>query len=109
MTSEKTDTGAPGRRFSTAALVAAGLAGLIVGAIAAFAVTGLVFTIRVQLPPPPYPPPFSSQTPGYPTPPAPPTTSSAPTTAPAPSVVPVPPLPPGPHAQPSSAPLEPQP
>lgn len=42
---------APGRRFSTAALVGAGLVGLILGAIAAFAVTGLVFTVRVQLPP----------------------------------------------------------
>ncbi|MEZ0353283.1 hypothetical protein [Mycobacterium sp. pR1184] len=80
MTSDDSHAGAPGRRFSTAALVAAGLAGLIVGAIAAFAITGLVFTIRVQLPPPPYPPPFS-QTSGYP----------APT-----SVPPMPPRPPGP-------------
>ncbi|SOX53566.1 hypothetical protein MAAFP003_2240 [Mycobacterium ahvazicum] len=101
MTSDDSHAGAPARRFSTAALVAAGLAGLIVGAIAAFAITGLVFTIRVQLPPPPYPPPFSSQTPGYPAPPAPTGV------APAPSVVPMPPLPPGPHAQPSSTPLEP--
>ncbi|WAC89488.1 hypothetical protein [Mycobacterium sp. Aquia_213] len=94
MTSDNTHTGAPGRRFSTAALVAAGLVGLIVGAIAAFAITGLVFTIRVQLPPPPYPPPFSSTSaPAYPAPPAAPA-SVAP--APAPSAVPVPPLPPGP-------------
>lgn len=98
MTSDDSHAGAPGRRFSTAALVAAGLLGLIVGAIAAFAVTGLVFTIRVQLPPPPYPPPFSSPTPGYPAPPAPAGV------APAPSALP---LPPGPHAQPSSTPLEP--
>ncbi|MEM6107884.1 hypothetical protein AAHS21_16815 [Mycobacterium sp. 050272] len=87
MTSDDSHAGAPERRFSTAALVAAGLVGLIVGAIAAFAVTGLVFTIRVQLPPPPYPPPFSSPTPGYPAPP----TGFAPTSAP--SVVPMPPLP----------------
>lgn len=59
MTSESTHTNAvpaPGRRFSTAALVGAGLVGLVLGAIAAFAVTGLVFTVRVQLPPPPLPP-----------------------------------------------------
>lgn len=89
MTSDNTRTGAPGRRYSTAALVAAGLVGLIVGAIAAFAVTGLVFTIRVQLPPPPYPPPFSS-TSGYPAPPA-PVTSAAPSALPVP-----PPMPPSP-------------
>ena len=59
MTSESTHTNAvpaPGRRFSTAALVDAAPAGLILGAIAAFALTGLVFTVRVQLPSPPYPP-----------------------------------------------------
>jgi hypothetical protein len=102
MTSDNTHAGAPNpvptpaRRFSAAALIGAGLVGLIVGAGAAFAVTGLVFTIRVQLPPPPYPPPFSS-TPssGYPAPPAPPA-SVAP--APSTSGLPVPPLPPGPPA-----------
>jgi hypothetical protein len=95
---------APGRRFSTAALVGAGLVGLVVGAIAAFAVTGLVFTVRVQLPPPPYPPPFSStpQT-GYPAPLSPPA-NVAPTSTP--GGLPTPPLPPGPHALP---PLEPAP
>ena len=73
MTSESAHSNAvpaPGRRFSTAALVGAGLVGLVVGAIAAFAVTGLVFTVRV---PPPYPPPFSSTPPpGFPAPPCPP-------------------------------------
>ena len=95
MTSDNTHTGAPGRRFSTAALIGAGLVGLILGAIAAFAITGLVFTVRVQLPPPPYPPPFSSTPPsGYPAPPAPP---AGITPAPAPRA-PAPPLPPAPHA-----------
>lgn len=97
MTSDTAHTGAPGRRFSTAALVVAGLVGLIVGAIAAFAVTGLVFTVRLQLPPPPYPPPFSS-TPVYPAPPVSvaPAPSAGIAPAPAPSVVPAPPLPPSP-------------
>ncbi|MCV7165119.1 hypothetical protein [Mycobacterium stomatepiae] len=99
MTSDTAHTGAPGRRFSTAALVVAGLVGLIVGAIAAFAVTGLVFTVRLQLPPPPYPPPFSSTpAPVYPAPPVSvaPAPSAGIAPAPAPSVVPAPPLPPSP-------------
>jgi hypothetical protein len=109
MTSESTHTGAPnpvpapGRRFSTAALVGAGLVGLILGAIAAFAVTGLVFTVRVQLPPPPYPPPFSSTPPPGPlSPPA----NVAPTSTP--GGLPTPPLPPGPHALPPLEPAPPQ-
>lgn len=91
MTSDNTGT----RRFPTGVAVIAGLIGLVLGALAAFAITGLVWTVRVQLPPPPYPPPLSSQqsvggdgcvyT-------APPTPTSAP------SVVPAPPLPPAPHA-----------
>lgn len=84
MTSDNIGT----RRFPTAVAVIAGLVGLVVGALAAFAITGLVFTVRVQLPPPPYPPPLSSQSGGgciYPSPPSP--------TA-APGVVPAPPLPP---------------
>jgi hypothetical protein len=65
MTSDNPSPGAPsattaGRRFSTAALVSAVLVGLAIGAIAAFAVTGLVFRVRVELPPPPYPPQLSS-------------------------------------------------
>jgi hypothetical protein len=58
MTSNETTTGA--RRHSTALVIAAGVLGLVIGAIAAFVVTGLVFTVRVQLPPPPYPPPLSA-------------------------------------------------
>ncbi len=74
----------PARRHSTAVVVAVGLVGLVLGAIAAFAITGLVFTVRVQLPPPPYPPPLGSNAPGcvYPTPPS------------TPGVIPAPPLPP---------------
>ncbi len=80
---------APARRHSTA-VAAAGLVGLVLGAIAAFAITGLVFTVRVQLPPPPYPPPLGSNGPGcvYPVPPS----GTAP--APTPGVIPAPPLPP---------------
>lgn len=58
MTTDETSGGA--RRHSTGLLIVAGLVGLAIGAIAAFVVTGLVFTVRVQLPPPPYPPPLSS-------------------------------------------------
>lgn len=79
---------AAARRHSTAVVILAGLAGLIIGAIAVFAVTGLVWTVRVQLPPPPYPPPLTSNAPGCVL-PAPP--GSAPTSAPS---VGVPPLPP---------------
>jgi hypothetical protein len=91
MTSDDTNTGAqagaPGRRFSSVAVIGAGLVGLVLGAIATFAVTGLVWTVRVQLPPPPYPPPLTSNGPGciY--------------QPPSPGVVPMPPLPPVPHAQ----------
>lgn len=89
MTSNVTDPGA--RRHSTAVVAAVGLVGLVLGAIAALAITGLVWTVRVELPPPPYPPPLSSNGPGcvYPGPP----TSG---TAPVPSVG-VPPLPPLPR------------
>lgn len=90
MTSDNLGT----RRFPAGVAIVAGLAGLILGALATFAITGLVWTVRVQLPPPPYPPPLSSQSAGaggciYTAPPAP--TS-------APGVVPAPPLPPAPHA-----------
>ncbi|WP_082958713.1 hypothetical protein [Mycobacterium sp. E3198] len=81
----------PARRHSTGVVVAVGLVGLVLGAIAAFAITGLVFTVRVQLPPPPYPPPLGSNASGcvYP---APPVSGTAP--APTPGVIPAPPLPP---------------
>ncbi|MGZ4578987.1 MAG: hypothetical protein ACXVX1_15005 [Mycobacterium sp.] len=88
MTSDNIGT----RRFPAGVAVVAGLAGLVLGALATFAITGLVWTVRVQLPPPPYPPPLSSQSGGgcvYPSPPSP--TS-------VPGVVPAPPLPPAPHA-----------
>jgi hypothetical protein len=83
-----TSNDTPARRHSTAVVFAVGLLGLLLGALAVFAVTGLVWTVRVQLPPPPYPPQLSANGPGcvYPAPP------SAPTSAP--GVVPAPPLPP---------------
>lgn len=87
---------AAGGRHSTAVLVVAGLVGLVLGAIAAFAITGFVWTIRVELPPPPYPAPLSTP-PGYLYPP-PPASATAP--APGPGVVPAPPPPPAPHAVP---------
>jgi hypothetical protein len=58
MSTDDTITGA--RRHSTGLVIGIGLVGLVIGAIAAFAITGLVFTVRVQLPPPPYPPPLQS-------------------------------------------------
>ena len=87
--SPTTAIAAPARRHSTGLLIGTGLVGLVLGAIAVFAVTGLVWTVRVELPPPPYPPPLSSNGPGgvYPAPPLP---GSAP--APTPGVIP----PPGP-------------
>jgi hypothetical protein len=93
MTSDPTNTPAPSRRYSTGALVGAGIAGVALGAAAAFAVTGLVFTVRVELPPPPYPQ-FSS---AVPTPP-PAGSSVAPTSAPGSLLPSRPPLPgpPGP-------------
>ncbi|BBZ69167.1 hypothetical protein [Mycobacterium paraseoulense] len=80
------------RRFPAGVAAVSGLVGLVLGALATFAITGLVWTVRVQLPPPPYPPPLSSQSGGgcvYPTPPSP--TSGT-------GVAPAPPLPPAPHA-----------
>jgi hypothetical protein len=76
-------TPASGRRYSVGTVIGAGLAGLAVGAGAAFAITGLVFTVRLELPPPPYPSVLST----------PPPQSVSP-----PSAMPLPPLPPGPHA-----------
>ncbi len=86
MSPNDTNIGARGaaatRRHSTALVVAAGLAGLLLGAIAAFAITSLVWTVRVELPPPL----SSNMPPGcvYPIPAA-------------PSAIPAPPMPP-PHA-----------
>ena len=80
---------APERRHSTGVVVGAGLVGLALGAIGAFAITGLVFTVRVELPPPPYPQVLPS------TPPAPPPAGTAPMSTP--SLIPMPPLPTGPH------------
>ncbi|OBF18209.1 hypothetical protein A5725_21245 [Mycobacterium kubicae] len=80
---------APGRH-STAVVVGAGLAGAVLGAIAAFAITGLVFTVRVELPPPPYPQLSSTPPVSYPPPPAP-----TPSASQVPGVVPGPPAPPG--------------
>jgi hypothetical protein len=85
-----------GGRHSTGVVVGAGIAGLALGAAAAFAITGLVFTVRVELPPPPYPqlsstppPPGSSVSP-----PSPPSVGQTSV----PSLVPMPPpLPPGPR------------
>ncbi|MCV7149190.1 hypothetical protein [Mycobacterium riyadhense] len=71
---------APGRRHSTGVVVGAGVAGLAVGAIVAFVISGLTLKVRVELPPPPYPQLSSTPTVSYP---------PAPPTAP-----PVPPLPP---------------
>ncbi|WP_205877799.1 hypothetical protein [Mycobacterium camsae] len=90
MNSDVSNNPAPPRRHSTGALVGAGLAGVALGAAAAFAVTGLVFTVRVQLPPPPYPQLSSA--------PAPPPSTIAPTST-SPGLLPERPslpVPPGP-------------
>ncbi|WP_156690648.1 hypothetical protein [Mycobacterium sp. Marseille-P9652] len=74
MTNQAPPPSDPIGRHSTAVVVLAALAGFALGAIAAFAVTGLVFRVRVELPPPPYPSVLSTP----------------------PAAVPAPPLPPGP-------------
>lgn len=83
-----------GRRHSTGVVVGVGIAGLVVGAAAAFAITGLVFTVRVELPPPPYPQLSSVPSASY----LPPAPSVAPTSTGfsplPPPPEPVPPLPP---------------
>jgi hypothetical protein len=98
MTSDDTNIGGraeqTARRFSTGAVLVASVVGLVLGAIAAFAITGLVWTVRVELPPPPYPQLSSAPTPGCLAPP-PPAAGTAP--APSPGGLPVPPLPPAPH------------
>ncbi len=85
MTSDNIGT----RRFPAGVAAGAGLVGLVLGALATFAITGLVWTVRVQLPPPPYPS-LSQTAPGC-------VSSPPPSPAPAPGVVPAPPVPPPPH------------
>jgi hypothetical protein len=63
---------APARRYSTAAVIGAGLGGLAVGALAVFAITGPTWKVRVEFPPPPYPAPMSTPLVSY-VPPSPPT------------------------------------
>lgn len=82
----------PGRRHSTVVLILAGLAGLAIGALAVFALAGVTWKIRVELPPPPYPQLSSTPPVSYPSPPPSVIQPSAP------SVVPVPPPMPVPHA-----------
>jgi hypothetical protein len=86
---------APGRRYSLAVVTGAGLGGLAVGALAVFAVTGPIWKVRVEFPPPPYPAPLSS-TPLISYLPLPP--SQSPITIPAPAStpggLPAPPFPP---------------
>lgn len=86
MTSDNTGT----RRFPTGIAIVTGLAGLVLGALATFAITGLVWTVRVQLPPPPYPSQLSSQSAGG----GGCVLSSPPSPTSAPAVVPAPPPPP---------------
>ena len=87
-------TAATGPRHSIGVVIAAGLAGLAIGALAVFAVTGVTFKVRVELPPPPYPQVSSAPPVVYPSAP-PPVVSIAPTSGP--NVVPPPPFPPGPR------------
>ncbi|OOK77884.1 hypothetical protein BZL29_3132 [Mycobacterium kansasii] len=54
---------AAGRRHSTGVVIAAAVAGLAIGALAVFAVTGVTWKIRVELPAPLYPPALSSAPP----------------------------------------------
>jgi hypothetical protein len=95
MTANNPGAADPGRRHSTVVVILAGLAGLAIGALAVFAVTGVTWKIRVELPPPPYPQLSSTPAVSYPSTIQPPPSTIQPS---APSVVPVPPLPPGPHA-----------
>ncbi|WP_136622934.1 hypothetical protein [Mycobacterium pseudokansasii] len=90
---------AAGRRHSTGVVIGAAVAGLAIGALAVFAVTGVTWKIRVELPAPLYPPAPSSAPPvsNPRSPPAAPTStpSSYPTPPAAPPAPPLPPLPPG--------------
>jgi hypothetical protein len=82
-------------RYSAGVVIGAALAGTAVGALAVLAIAGITWKVRVELPPPPYPPALSSTPPaGYPSPPvSPPASQPAPTSG----GLPLPPLPPGPH------------
>jgi hypothetical protein len=72
--------------YSLTALIGAALAGTAVGALAVFAIAGITWKVRVELPTPPYPPALSSTPPaGYPAPP------------PSPGGLSLPPPPPGPR------------
>jgi hypothetical protein len=50
------DTG----RYSLAVVISAALAGTAVGSLTVFAIAGITWKVRVELPPPPYPPAVSS-------------------------------------------------
>jgi hypothetical protein len=78
-------TNPTGRRHSTGVVIGTGLAGLLVGALVAFGIAGLLGTDRAEHPAPPYPSVSSSEAP----------TNSAPLTTP--SLIPMPPYPTGPH------------
>lgn len=47
--------GAGGQRYSLLVVIGAAVVGMVIGALCVFAITGLVWTVRVELPPPPYP------------------------------------------------------
>jgi len=82
------------RRHSTGVVVGAGVLGLVIGALAAFVLTGLTLKVRVELPPPPYPQ-LSTAPVSYPAPPpAAPTGPSTTAPIPAPGGLPAPPAPP---------------
>ncbi|MBW0019065.1 MAG: hypothetical protein JO236_16170 [Mycobacterium sp.] len=66
---------APARRYSAGVVIGTGLAGLALGEVIAFAITGLTFKVRVELPSPAYP--QLSSTPSVSAPPLPSVTSSA--------------------------------
>ncbi|MCV7123730.1 hypothetical protein [Mycobacterium lacus] len=94
MTSQSTNPApppaAPARRHSTVMVIGAGLAGLVLGALAVFALAGVTWKVRVELPPPLYPSQLTSTPPGPPAAPGRTPTSAT-------SVLPAPPLPP-PHS-----------
>ncbi|VAZ74997.1 hypothetical protein [Mycobacterium persicum] len=92
---------AAGRRHSTGVVIGATVAGLAIGALAVFAVTGVTWKIRVELPAPLYPPGLSSTPPvsNPPAPPAAPTTAATATPSSSPAAPPAPPLPPLPPGQ----------